>query len=42
MRITVVLEKLVFHCVEGFKVEQREAIKFYVNLNKTASEMYEM
>jgi hypothetical protein len=41
MRITVVLVKF-FRCVEGFKMEQRAAIKFCVKLKKTATETFEM
>jgi hypothetical protein len=31
-----------FRRVEGFKMEQRAEIKFYVKLNKTATETFEM
>jgi hypothetical protein len=41
MRITVVLVKFSFP-VEGFKMEQRAAIKFCVKLKKTATETFEM
>jgi hypothetical protein len=33
---------LVFRHVEGFKMEQRAAIKFCVNLKKSATETFEM
>jgi hypothetical protein len=42
MRITIVLVKLVFCHAEGFKMEQRAAIKFFVRLKKTATETFEM
>jgi hypothetical protein len=42
MRITVVLLKLIFGPVEGFKMEQRAAIKFCVKLKKTATETFQM
>jgi hypothetical protein len=38
----VVLVKLLFCRVRGFKMEQRTAIKFCVKLKKTASEAFEM
>jgi hypothetical protein len=34
--------KLVFRRVEGFKMEQRAAIKFCVKLKKTTNETFEM
>jgi hypothetical protein len=42
MRITIVLVKLVFRLVEGFKMEQRAANKFYVKLKKTTTETFEV
>jgi hypothetical protein len=42
IRITIVLVKLVFHCVEGFKMVQRASIKFCVKLKKTATETFKM
>jgi hypothetical protein len=42
MRITIVLLKLFFRRVEGFKMEQRAANKFCVKLKKTATETFEM
>jgi hypothetical protein len=33
---------LVFSRIEGFKMEQREAIKFCVKLKKTSTETFEM
>jgi hypothetical protein len=42
MRVTIVLVKLVFCCVKGFKMEQRAVIKFCVKLKKTATETFEM
>jgi transposase len=41
-RIIVVLLKLAFCRVEGFRLEQRAAIKFCVKLNKTATETFEI
>jgi hypothetical protein len=38
MKITIVLMVLVFCRGKGFKMEQCEAIKFCVTLNKTATE----
>jgi hypothetical protein len=42
MGITVVLLKLVFCCVKGFRTEQRAVIGFCVKLKKTATETFEM
>jgi hypothetical protein len=42
MRITVLLVKLVFRRIEGFKMEQIVAIKFFVELKKRATETFEM
>jgi hypothetical protein len=42
MRITIVLVKLVFHYIEGFKTKQGAAIKFCVTVKKTATETFEM
>jgi transposase len=42
MRITIVLVKLVFRRVEGFKMQQTAANIFCVNLKKTATETFEM
>jgi hypothetical protein len=42
MRIIIVLVKLVFRRVEGFKMEQRTAVTFFVTLKKTATETFEM
>jgi hypothetical protein len=39
---TIVLVTLVFRRVEGFKMEQRAAIKLCVKLKKTATETFEM
>jgi hypothetical protein len=42
MRIKIVLVKLVFHRVEGFKMEQRPVIKFCVKSKKRDIETFEM
>jgi hypothetical protein len=42
MRITIVLVKLVFCRIEGFKMERRATIKLCVKLNKAATERFEM
>jgi hypothetical protein len=42
MTITIVLVKLFFFCVEGFKMEKITAIKFCLKLKKTATETFEM
>jgi hypothetical protein len=39
---TIVLVKLVFCCIEDFRIEQRAAFKFCVKLKKTATETFEM
>jgi hypothetical protein len=41
MRITIVLAKF-SRRIEGFRMEQRAAIKFYVKLEKTATETFEV
>jgi hypothetical protein len=42
MRITIVLVMIVFHHVRGFKMEERAAIKFCVQLKNTATETFEV
>jgi hypothetical protein len=42
MRIKTVSVKLVSYRVEGFKMEQRTAIKFCLKLKETATEAFEM
>jgi rRNA-processing protein FCF1 len=42
MKITIVFVKLVFRRFEGFKMEQRAAIKFCVKLKKKATETFEI
>jgi hypothetical protein len=42
MRVTIVLVKLCFLHVEGFKMEQGAVIMFSVKLKKTANEMSAM
>jgi hypothetical protein len=41
IKITIVVVKLVSHRVEGFKMEQKTAIKLCAKLNKTATETFE-
>jgi hypothetical protein len=40
--ITIVLVKLLFHHVEGLKMEQTAMIKFCVKLKNKATETFEM
>jgi hypothetical protein len=42
MRITIVLVKLDFFGMSGFKMEQSAVIEFCIKLKKTATEMFEM
>jgi hypothetical protein len=42
IRITVVLVKLIFCSIEGFKMEQRAAINFCAKLKIMATETFEM